>query len=130
MVLSQADLVAAELASEALSVVDPVDSDRIRPLFPAGLAYVIYTSGSTGRPKGVPVPHAAIADHLAGFHAQFGITAEDRLVQTSTDSFDASLFEAFCTLTLGRSEEHTSELQYRMRISCALFCSRKKRKII
>src|SRR3546814_16834610 len=78
MVLSQADLVAAELASEALSVVDPVDSDRIRPLFPAGLAYVIYTSGSTGRPKGVPVPHAAIADHLAGFHAQFGLPAADR----------------------------------------------------
>lgn len=101
MVLSQADLAAAERASEAMSVVDPVDADRIRPLFPTGLAYVIYTSGSTGRPKGVPVPHAAIADHLAGFHAQFGMTAEDRLVQTSSVSFDASLFEVFCTLTLG-----------------------------
>ncbi|CAM3084033.1 mycobactin peptide synthetase MbtE [Williamsia muralis] len=101
IVLSQADLAAAEQAAEALPVVDPVDADRIRPLLPAGLAYVIYTSGSTGRPKGVPVPHAAIADHLAGFHAQFGMTAEDRLVQTSSVSFDASLFEVFCTLTLG-----------------------------
>ena len=101
MVLSQADLAAAEQAAEGMAVVDPVDADRVRPLLPDGLAYVIYTSGSTGRPKGVPVPHTAIADHLAGFHAQFGMTAEDRLVQTSSVSFDASLFEVFCTLTLG-----------------------------
>ncbi|WP_207842218.1 non-ribosomal peptide synthetase [Williamsia soli] len=101
LVLGAAELAAAERAAGGLSVADPVDADRVTPLLPEALAYVIYTSGSTGKPKGVSVPHVAIADHLSGFHAQFGMTADDRLVQTSSVSFDASLFEVFCTLTLG-----------------------------
>ncbi len=101
LILGAAELAAAERAASVLSITDPVDADRVTPLLPQSLAYVIYTSGSTGRPKGVSVPHLAIADHLAGFHAQFGMTPDDRLVQTSSVSFDASLFEVFCTLTLG-----------------------------
>src|SRR3546814_9475599 len=33
-----------------------------------------------------------------------------------------------CECCLGRSEEHTSELQYLMRISYAVFCLKKKKK--
>ncbi|RDI46184.1 non-ribosomal peptide synthetase [Nocardia mexicana] len=100
-VLGRAELAAAEEAAAALPHHDPSDADRVRPLRPGNLAYVIYTSGSTGVPKGVPVPHAAIAEHLEGFCAQWGMTARDRLLQSSSVSFDASLLDVFVTLTLG-----------------------------
>ena len=77
------------------------DADRLRPLRPEHLAYVIYTSGSTGRPKGVAVSHHAIAEHIDGFIAEWSMTAEDRLLQSSSVSFDASLLDIFVTLALG-----------------------------
>ncbi|MFI6870243.1 amino acid adenylation domain-containing protein [Nocardia sp. NPDC050406] len=101
LVLGRVELDAAEEAAVGHPETDPVDADRIRPLRPHNLAYVIYTSGSTGKPKGVPVPHDAIAEHLEGFVAQWGMTAEDRLLQSSSVSFDASLLDIFVTLTQG-----------------------------
>ena len=77
------------------------DADRARPLRAENLAYVIYTSGSTGQPKGVAVSHRAIAEHVAGFIAEWSMTAEDRLLQSSSVSFDASLLDIFVTLSLG-----------------------------
>ncbi|AHH15671.1 non-ribosomal peptide synthetase [Nocardia nova SH22a] len=96
-----ADLRAAESDASDLPDHDPVDAERVRPLRPGHLAYVIYTSGSTGAPKGVPVSHAAIAEHLDGFCAQWDMTAADRLLQSSSVGFDASLLDVFVTLTLG-----------------------------
>ncbi|MGV9837907.1 amino acid adenylation domain-containing protein [Nocardia niigatensis] len=101
LVLGRVELDAAEEAAAGLPDRDPTDADRVRPLLPANLAYVIYTSGSTGRPKGVPVSHAAIAEHVVGFTAEWGMTAEDRLLQSSSVSFDASLLDIFVTLALG-----------------------------
>ncbi|MEV5837490.1 amino acid adenylation domain-containing protein [Nocardia sp. NPDC052112] len=101
LVLGRVELDAAESAAVELPDTDPGDTDRVRPLLPGHLAYVIYTSGSTGKPKGVPVSHAAIAEHLAGFVAEWSMTAEDRLLQSSSVSFDASLLDIFVTLTLG-----------------------------
>ncbi len=95
------ELRAAESAAAELPGHDPVDTERVRPLRPGQLAYVIYTSGSTGTPKGVPVSHAAIAEHLDGFCAQWDMTAADRLLQSSSVGFDASLLDVFVTLTLG-----------------------------
>ncbi|MEV4240105.1 amino acid adenylation domain-containing protein [Nocardia sp. NPDC049737] len=101
LVLGRVELDTAEAAVGGLPDTDPGDADRVRPLLPGHLAYVIYTSGSTGKPKGVPVSHAAIAEHLAGFVAEWSMTAEDRLLQSSSVSFDASLLDIFVTLTLG-----------------------------
>ncbi|WP_062983190.1 non-ribosomal peptide synthetase [Nocardia anaemiae] len=101
LVLGRVELDAAESAAAELPETDPGGTDRVRPLLPGHLAYVIYTSGSTGKPKGVPVSHAAIAEHLAGFVAEWSMTAEDRLLQSSSVSFDASLLDIFVTLTLG-----------------------------
>ncbi|MGQ4597194.1 amino acid adenylation domain-containing protein [Nocardia sp. R6R-6] len=101
LVLGRADLAAAESAAADLPDTAPTDGDRVRPLRPGHLAYVIYTSGSTGKPKGVPVPHVAIAEHIEGFIAEWGMTAEDRLLQSSSVSFDASLLDIFVTLVLG-----------------------------
>ncbi|MEU1985414.1 amino acid adenylation domain-containing protein [Nocardia sp. NPDC019395] len=101
LVLGGVELAAAEESAAGLPGYDLTDDERVRPLRPDNLAYVIYTSGSTGTPKGVGVAHAAIADHLRGFVAEWDMTAEDRLLQSSSVSFDASLLDIFVTLTLG-----------------------------
>ncbi|WP_328409188.1 non-ribosomal peptide synthetase [Nocardia sp. NBC_00403] len=101
LVLGRVELDAAESAAADLPDAAPTDADRLRPLLPGHLAYVIYTSGSTGKPKGVPVPHHAIAEHIEGFIAEWGMTEQDRLLQSSSVSFDASLLDIFVTLGLG-----------------------------
>ncbi len=101
MVFGRPQLDAAETAAAKLSDATITDAERVRPLHPDTLAYVIYTSGSTGRPKGVAVSHRAIADHVAGFIAEWSMTAEDRLLQSSSVSFDASLPDIFMTLSIG-----------------------------
>uniref|UniRef100_UPI00300B106D amino acid adenylation domain-containing protein n=1 Tax=Nocardia sp. SSK8 TaxID=3120154 RepID=UPI00300B106D len=101
LVLGPVELAAAEETALHLPAHPPTDAERVRPLRPDNLAYLVYTSGSTGKPKGVPVPHAAIAEHLIGFCAQWDLTAEDRVLQSSSVSFDASLLDIFVTLTVG-----------------------------
>lgn len=67
------------------------------------LAYVVYTSGSTGRPKGVEVEHRSLAN-LA--HAQAyasGTTPGDRLGQTASPAFDATVMEVWHPLVAGAS---------------------------
>ncbi|NED64608.1 amino acid adenylation domain-containing protein, partial [Streptomyces sp. SID10244] len=101
LVLDADALAAAETEAAECPTDAPDDGIRRTPLRPDNLAYVIYTSGSTGTPKGVPVAHKAIADHLIGFGAGEVLSPDDRLVQTSSVSFDASMFEVFCTLAVG-----------------------------
>ena len=70
---------------------------------PENLAYVIYTSGSTGTPKGVEVPHQAVVNHLQWMQTEFPLTEEDRVVQRTSYSFDASVWELFAPLLTGAS---------------------------
>ena len=100
-VIGDEELDAAERAAAQLPDVALSDAERLSPLLPGHLAYVIYTSGSTGQPKGVAVSHHAIAEHVDGFIAEWSMTAEDRLLQSSSVSFDASLLDIFVTLSLG-----------------------------
>ncbi|MCG1043369.1 amino acid adenylation domain-containing protein [Mycetohabitans sp. B8] len=65
------------------------------------LAYVIYTSGSTGQPKGVVIPHHSLVNLVTAMVRRLGLTAQDRMLQCSSLSFDASLGEMFVTLTQG-----------------------------
>ncbi|MEV0293169.1 amino acid adenylation domain-containing protein [Nocardia sp. NPDC050710] len=101
LVLDPGALAVAEAEAALLPEVDPTDADRSAALLPGNTAYVIYTSGSTGRPKGVPVPHEAIAEHLTGFAAEWTITPQDRVLQSTSVSFDASLLDIFVTLVVG-----------------------------
>lgn len=91
----------AEATAAGLADAPITDADRLRPLLPDNLAYVIYTSGSTGRPKGVAVAHAAIAEHVVSFTAEWSMTADDRMLQSTSVSFDASLADILCPLSLG-----------------------------
>ncbi|RZM27139.1 MAG: amino acid adenylation domain-containing protein, partial [Pedobacter sp.] len=67
------------------------------------LAYVIYTSGSTGRPKGVMIEHRSIANFLNGQAKYFNIGADERILQFSNYTFDASVEQIFLALLNGGS---------------------------
>jgi amino acid adenylation domain-containing protein len=64
-------------------------------------AYVIYTSGSTGQPKGVLISHAAICNRLSWGAQVFPLNESDRILQSTTISFDVSVWEFFAPLVNG-----------------------------
>lgn len=68
---------------------------------PDHLAYVIYTSGSTGTPKGVMVSHRAIGNTLHWRLATFPLGPNDRVLQSFSFTFDASVWELFAPLLAG-----------------------------
>ncbi|HEX4963095.1 MAG TPA: non-ribosomal peptide synthase/polyketide synthase, partial [Thermoanaerobaculia bacterium] len=87
---------------------------------PEHLAYVIYTSGSTGAPKGVGVSHQAAASHLRTIAGGYGLEKGDRLLQTASWSFDASLDQllgplfAGATVVLWEGDLDVAELPRRL----------------
>ncbi|CAM5454966.1 amino acid adenylation domain-containing protein [Streptomyces griseus] len=64
-------------------------------------AYVIHTSGSTGTPKGVVVPHRALAARVGWMRENYGITADDEVLQFASLSFDTHAEEIYPALTAG-----------------------------
>ncbi|SFX77609.1 non-ribosomal peptide synthetase [Streptomyces atratus] len=68
---------------------------------PDGLAYVMYTSGSTGRPKGVAVVHRGILNRVRWAVGRYAFTAADRVLQKTSVTFDASVWEFFGPLVTG-----------------------------
>ncbi|MEZ0372951.1 MAG: amino acid adenylation domain-containing protein, partial [Candidatus Sericytochromatia bacterium] len=68
---------------------------------PDNLAYVIYTSGSTGRPKGAMIAHRGLCNLVRAQQLAYGLTADDRVLQHASLSFDASIFEILLALCTG-----------------------------
>ncbi len=77
------------------------DSDPPATGGPDGLAYVIYTSGSTGQPKGVMVTQRGIGNHMRWMEAEFGFSTSDAVLQKTSISSDASVWEFFAPLLTG-----------------------------
>jgi amino acid adenylation domain-containing protein len=65
------------------------------------LAYLLYTSGSTGNPRGVLVPQRAVVNHMQWMQSAFPLTPHDRVLQRTSPSFDASVWEIFAPLLYG-----------------------------
>ncbi|WP_324190529.1 non-ribosomal peptide synthetase [Nocardia nova] len=89
------------------------DHDRHAPLRATNVAYVLFTSGSTGRPKGVAVPHGAAVNQIRWLSDEYGLSADDVVLQKTPATFDVSVWELFATLGVGahlviaRSDGHT-----------------------
>ncbi len=79
----------------------PLSDEELEPLPRRGesdnLAYVLYTSGSTGTPKGVGITHRSVVQ--LAFHAD--VSAHDRVLQSTTYSFDVSVYEIWVSLLNG-----------------------------
>jgi amino acid adenylation domain-containing protein len=63
--------------------------------------YIMYTSGSTGLPKGVIISHTSLLDYVCNFQDYFQLTAEDKVLQQASISFDTSVEEIFPILGTG-----------------------------
>ena len=70
-------------------------------LSPDSPAYVIYTSGTTGQPKGVVLPHRSICHLVQAEQALFQPTPDDRVAQSFSVAFDASLEEIWLAWAAG-----------------------------
>ncbi|MBX9602040.1 MAG: amino acid adenylation domain-containing protein [Bryobacteraceae bacterium] len=68
---------------------------------PNNLCQVIYTSGSTGRPKGVLIEHRSVVSLLAAMLREHRLTAHDRVLATTTISFDIAAMELLLPLAAG-----------------------------
>ncbi|MFI0743110.1 amino acid adenylation domain-containing protein, partial [Streptomyces sp. NPDC021100] len=77
------------------------DAERTGPLHLDHPAYVIYTSGSTGRPKGVVVSHRGVASLAVAMREGLKATAESRILQFSSPSFDAAVSELVMAFSSG-----------------------------
>ncbi|MFC9031287.1 amino acid adenylation domain-containing protein [Streptomyces arboris] len=96
--LGDVTLVSADLAEPAPrgpadEPAGPVDADSI--------AYVIFTSGSTGRPKAVPITYRSMENYLSWAISTFGYDERDRLAQTASLCFDASVRQLLAPLLVG-----------------------------
>ncbi|QYX31920.1 non-ribosomal peptide synthetase [Sphaerospermopsis torques-reginae] len=65
------------------------------------LAYIIYTSGSTGKPKGVMIEHRSMLNFVTTAIDEYGINAQDQVLQFASVCFDTSIEEIFPCLAVG-----------------------------
>ncbi|HEX2079919.1 MAG TPA: amino acid adenylation domain-containing protein, partial [Longimicrobium sp.] len=83
------------------TIAGEVDSALSIEIDPDTLAHVIYTSGSTGTPKGVMIRHGGVAAFLAWMRARFPLAPGERVLGSTSVSFDVHVAEVHFTLAGG-----------------------------
>ena len=73
------------------------------------VAYVIFTSGSTGKPKGVALSHRALLSHLMPYIRVLRLGSQDRVLLTSSFTFDMAYSQIFGALLSGACLVLTTE---------------------
>lgn len=68
---------------------------------PDDRAYVLYTSGSTGKPKGIPISHRQICHLIRSEQSVINITADDKVYQGFSVSFDMWCEETWISFSVG-----------------------------
>jgi amino acid adenylation domain-containing protein len=96
---SQAQVVCLDTDWEVMSLLSQENS--LTHVTADNLIYVIYTSGSTGQPKGVMIPHRGICNEINWRQTTFKLTAQDKVLQTISFSFDPSVWQIFWSLCFG-----------------------------
>lgn len=100
--LAQAgDWLVLDLTTQRDALMQEAEDDASVKTEPDQLACVIYTSGSTGKPKGVGITYRALDNQLCWVPHTFGLTTQDRFLQKTSISFDASLGEMLAPLMAG-----------------------------
>jgi len=89
------------VSKEAAQLEQQSRSRPERRLRSENLAYVIYTSGSSGRPKGVMITHGGLSNHMQWLGESYPLGREDRVLQKTGCSFDASVWEFYAPLLAG-----------------------------
>ncbi|MBX7266434.1 amino acid adenylation domain-containing protein [Micromonospora sp. Llam7] len=92
------------LDEETLSGADCSGRPDLPPavvVHPANTQYVIYTSGSTGTPKGVTIPRGAVANFLASVQRRFPLSPGERMLFSTTVSFDMANTELYLPFVTG-----------------------------
>lgn len=114
-----AEAAAATSSSGAFASATAIDLDRVDlesdaehdvvgvevPVDGTDLAYVTFTSGSTGRPKGVMVEHRNVVNFANAMARRPGLASHDRVLATTTLSFDISVLELIVPLVVGATIE-------------------------
>lgn len=88
-----------EMGDEKIPIM-PKENLPIKETF-LNIVYIIYTSGSTGKPKGVMVRHQGLVNLVTSMQQQLDIGEEEKILQFSTISFDASVEQIWLALCSG-----------------------------
>ncbi|HEU5472377.1 MAG TPA: amino acid adenylation domain-containing protein [Actinophytocola sp.] len=102
-ILEQADPVLV-LDADALAGADCSGYPDVAPevvVRPENTQYVIYTSGSTGTPKGVTITRGALANYLASVRQRFPLAPAERMLFSTTVSFDMANTELYLPFICG-----------------------------
>ncbi|KAJ5122691.1 hypothetical protein N7526_009628 [Penicillium atrosanguineum] len=92
----------SDSGSESCSSGSAVSTDVCSPLDPLSTtACIVFTSGTTGNPKGILISHANLASTFNYTAKTVGLNETTRMLDSASYGFDAAIYQALGTLSMG-----------------------------